>query len=108
MPIRTITGVAVTNLLDAANDYITTHISLYQDSNIAGGSFEWTGANNLLLQIVNTNNHQVTWGVLGAAVEALGNFMRLWPPGKEAALGYAVYFTITDGGTQVGVGTLGN
>ena len=44
---------------------------------------------------MNTGNHQLTWGVMGAAVEALTNFMVLY------GFGPAV-FLIYDGGNLVG------
>lgn len=92
--------------------YVTEHISHYHDSQIAGGIFEWNGPQSLRLQVVNANNHQTTWGVLGAAVQGLRDFMLTWPdePARitEANVdGYACYFTIVDGGNVVSLGTFG-
>lgn len=48
---------------------------------------------------MNDSNHQITWGVMGAAVEALTNFMVFY--------GFSpTYFTIMDGLNIVGRGLL--
>ena len=52
---------------------------------------------------VNANNHQQTWGVLGAAIAALASYMQ---EGVEAGPGSA-YFVIFDGENEVGVGMVG-
>lgn len=53
----------------------------------------------MLVSIMNANNHQVTWGVLQAAIEALGDYMEQH--------GYAsVTFQIYDGPNQVGEGSI--
>ena len=55
----------------------------------------------LAIHVWNANNHQVSWGVLGAALEALWDFM-----GSGGRWG-EVEFRILDGGVEVGVGVLG-
>lgn len=92
--------------------YITEHIALHQDSNIPNGSFEWHGFQNLAFQILNANNHQITWGVLGAAVTGLRDYFLSSPsaPGRLSEGnpdGYAVYFSVKDGQNVVGMGSLG-
>ena len=54
-------------------------------------------AESVDLVVWNANNHQTTWGVLGAAVEALRECMRVngWGVGR---------FGIWDGGIEVGGG----
>ena len=49
---------------------------------------------------MNSNNHQLTWGVLGAAVTALENHMSQYS--YEAPS-----FTIIDGMVEVGKGVIG-
>ena len=68
------------------------------------GLLIWMGgglvANGFGLLTWDSNNHQQTWGVLGAALEALEDYMR--------GAGYGqVLFTIVDGPNQVGEGMLG-
>ena len=58
------------------------------------------GENGQSLVTWDMNNHQHTYGVLGAAVSALMDFMR------ERGVGEAV-FSIFDGGNEVGAGLLG-
>ena len=58
------------------------------------------GERGLVLKVANSNNHQATWGVLGAALTALQDYMR-----SQDAWGTAE-FTIFDGKYEVGKGTL--
>lgn len=65
-----------------------------------------------MLQVVNADNHQTTWGVLGAAVSALRACMIASEsgsagPGSALRWGYAAYFSILDGDNVVGVGMIG-
>lgn len=112
MLIRQIPGQIVIGLLEDLMTDITEHLALHQDSNIPGGSFEWHGFQNLAFQILNANNHQVTWGVLGAAVTGLRDYFLSSPsaPGRLSEgnpVGYAVYFSVKDGENVVGMGSLG-
>lgn len=68
---------------------------------VEGGLFQWAGAERLMLRIVNANNHQLTWGVLGAAIDALGEYMNqaVTGPGES-------WFSIFDGRNEVGTGTI--
>lgn len=54
-----------------------------------------------MLRIINTNNHQLTWGVLGAAIDALRDYMSqaVTGPGES-------WFSIFDGQNEVGMGTI--
>ena len=56
--------------------------------------------NGIVLSIANANNHQTTWGVLGAAILAIGDFM------NQNHIFGAVTFNIFDGTTQVGQGSI--
>ena len=51
---------------------------------------------------MNANNHQQTWGVLGAALDAVGLFMRQNGGGAGTAI-----FSIFDGTNMVGTGSIG-
>ena len=57
-------------------------------------------ADGMDLNVWNANNHQTTWGLLGAAVAALRECM--WVNGWGVGT-----FGIWDGGTQVGAGEIG-
>lgn len=110
--IRKIPGLIVLSVLEDVMTYATEHIAHYQDSNIAGGSFEWNGPQDIVFQLVNANNHQTTWGVLGTVAVGLRNYFLSSPtwPGRlqEGNMnGYALYFSVTDGGNVVGVGSIG-
>ncbi|MCJ1303289.1 hypothetical protein MMC08_006097 [Hypocenomyce scalaris] len=100
--IRTITGPSIRNLLSEASTAITAHIAAQGDGVIAGGYWQLDGAQNLVLTAMNANNHQTTWGVLGAAVNALLG----WVDGGAGG-GAAAYFEIWDGVNEVGVGQMG-
>lgn len=74
-------------------------IRRYGDHAIAGGVFRWAGEEGLELRVHNANNHQTTYGVLGAAMSALVDYM-----GQN---GYAAgSFKIYDGTNYVGDGTI--
>lgn len=75
-------------------------IRQFGDQAIAGGTFLWLGENGYQLRVNNANNHQTTYGVLGAAVAALSDYMSQ----HGCATGT---FSIHDGLNQVGEGTIG-
>ena len=54
----------------------------------------------MVLRVANANNHQTTWGVLGAAMRALANFV-IEHGGFDTA-----DFVIYDGENQVAMGVL--
>lgn len=66
---------------------------------VAHGAFTFAGAQGLLFTAANANNHQLTYGVLAEAVEALTSYMR------GAGFGRAL-FTIFDGANAVGSGRI--
>ena len=76
------------------------------DGPLAKGTFEY-GIQNAQVQAANSNNHQMTWGVLGAALAALVDYFTYLqtnfdvPPGR-------VHFSIRDGENEVGQGLFDN
>ena len=54
-----------------------------------------------MLRMANTNNHQLTWGVLGAAIDALGEYMHQAVTGPGEG-----WFSVFDGQNEVGMGTI--
>ena len=64
------------------------------------GEIEFYADNGVEFHSWNTNNHQQTYGVLGAAVEALRDFM------SERGIVGASWW-VYDAGTEVGAGTIG-
>lgn len=68
-------GTAVQALLERAHSAIMLRIASIGDGLLSSGSFHISGSNNLVLSTRNANNHQQTWGVLGAAIGALQDFM---------------------------------
>lgn len=91
----------VLSLLDDAYSTILGHKAIWGDGVVAGGLFQWAGAETLMLRVRNTNNHQLTWGVLGAAIDALAEYMNqaVTGPGES-------WFSIFDGENEVGTGTI--
>lgn len=80
---------------------IRQHIYIMGDSLVQGGSFSFFGEDNMVLRIHDTNNHQTTYGVLGAAVMALWNFMTTQNQFR------AGNFQVYDGPNMVGQGFVG-
>lgn len=76
------------------------------DGPLVKGAFQY-GIKNAQVQAANSNNHQLTWGVLGAALAALtGYFTYLQtnvgvPPGR-------VHFSVMDGENEIGQGFFDN
>lgn len=68
-------------------------------SNNGAGVWQLT-RNGIVLSIANANNHQTTWGVLGAALLAIGDYM------NEHQWFGSVIFSIFDGSNQVGQGSI--
>lgn len=88
------------DLLELAMHTINFHLDIYGDGNLPGGSFDREShMTGLTLRAWNANNHQTTWGVLGAAVTAMLEGM-----GRDG-WGWGT-FGIYDGGTQVGSGII--
>lgn len=66
-----------------------------------GSIFNMHDPTGLVLNVANANNHQTTWGVLGAALSALKDFV------AESGGFTSATFEIFDGVNQVATGTLG-
>lgn len=66
---------------------------------MAGGGFKFT-VNRMVVDIWNTNNHQVTWGVLGSTLWGLRNSME-----SDGVWGNAD-FQVYDGNILVAKGIL--
>ncbi|KAA6412510.1 MAG: hypothetical protein FRX48_03501 [Lasallia pustulata] len=92
---------AILQFLNDAYNVLTSHIRAAGDGVIAAGRWDLE-VNGIGLSTVNTNNHQQTYGVLGAAVEGLSRFFY-----ENQERGAGVYFYIFDGGVEVGQGSLG-
>lgn len=87
-------------LLTSASGYVATRIHELGDGVIARGTFEMAGNGGVRLSTWNANNHQQTWATLGAAVDALRDYMRVNG-------GAGARFGIFDGQHLVGEGVLG-
>ena len=66
-----------------------------------GTIFNLEAAGEATLTVANANNHQTTWGVLGAACSALADFIS--QRGAFSSLTFQIY----DGANQVATGTAG-
>ena len=97
---QTIPGDAVYHMLvDAALDQLST-FEREGDGLVTNGAYDRAGSNNIALHIWNANNHQLTRGVLAAALDALADFVDTYWSG-------ALQFYIWDGGNEVAQGLLG-
>lgn len=68
-------GTAVQVLLETAHTAIMLRIDNIGDGPVSSGVFRMAGSDNIVLSTRNANNHQQTWGVLGAAIGALQDCM---------------------------------
>lgn len=91
-------------MLHGALQLITDTVHIFGDGNMevhdGGEIFRWLQG-GIALTVQNANNHQTTWGVLGAAIFAVGDCM------FANLAEWAVSFRIVDGGNLVGIGTIG-
>lgn len=123
-----VVGDAMHQLLTTGFNSIISHILDYGDGLLNGGYFSWTESNaaavaasggteaaagsssggdggvppmnELAVHIWNADNHQLTYGVLGAAISALSEYMQSYGWG-------AATFQIWDGPNEVGFGMIG-
>lgn len=93
-------GVAVRALLENAYSAITVRVDSIGDGPVSSGSFRIMGDEDIELYTRNANNHQQTWGVLGAAISALQDYM------NQNGYGQAAFY-IFDGGIEVATGRIG-
>lgn len=92
-----IPGAATATLIDETIASVLQHIRLAGDGVIPNGMSTWQGTGGAFMKTWNSNNHQTTWGVFGAALGALREFQ------SEHGWG-AASFTIFDGVNEVGKG----
>ena len=93
-------GNAVKSVLSSSFADVVRAVQHNGDGVIPGGMFYQLGANNVVLRTMNSNNHQLTYGVLGAAISALDIYMSQYYYGGAS-------FTINDGMIEVGKGVIG-
>lgn len=68
-------GTLTTGLLNSASDYVSEYLHDTRDQIVSGGRFERDATDTLSLHMWNTNNHQLTWGVMKPAFDALKGYM---------------------------------
>ena len=92
---------AVLDILNVAAGYVEEYIRQYGDIVIPGGGVEYKSIlTGISFSTSNSNNHQQTWGVLAAAIEALKDYM------TQNYFGKATFY-IFDGISEVGKGKVG-
>lgn len=100
--LRAVAGPAITDLLADAQRHARVRVIAYGDALLAGGRFAWMGAGGMEVKVQNSNNHQVTYGVLTAALEALNGYMQ-----SGRGLAGEADFVVFDGANEVGRGVVG-
>ena len=93
-------------VLRSAYSYIQDQIHEHGDGLVPGGMFDFPQpqvpfTRAFGVDSFNVNNHQQTWGVLGAAIDAIDEWMN-WSGGYGE-----VTFRIFDGENEVGAGRVG-
>lgn len=92
---------AVLNMLNAAAGYMEESIRIHGDNVIPGGGVEYNSlSTGISFSTKNSNNHQQTYGVLAAAINALKDYMSRNYYGMAS-------FHIYDGFNEVGLGKVG-
>ncbi|MCJ1297451.1 hypothetical protein MMC08_000237 [Hypocenomyce scalaris] len=97
-------GAGLAGLLEAVSMSITSQLQGPGDTVIPTGQFSYlvpqSAGVSTAMHVWNINNHQTTWGVLGAAIEALNDYFKCtqWA---------AATFYIWDGLNEVGMGVVG-
>ena len=96
----------VTDLLGGAEDEARKHLRANGDGVISGGTFTFQ-LSGLEVFIHDSNNHQVTWGVLDSSLRALKEYfdeLQL----KDGAYPGSVTFVVHDGKNEVATGAIGS
>lgn len=93
-------------LLGEAFTAILNHMQDHGDDLVHAGVFSFfgpavNGHAGCSLHVWNTDNHQITWGVLGAALRALWEYM--YANGKYGGASFEVF----DGFHEVALGVIG-
>lgn len=96
----TVIPVTVLPVLNDAYNSVYAHLHSIGDGELPGGRFVFAD-HMMVLNVWNSNNHQITWGVLGAALWGLRDFM------EEMNVWGSTVFQVFDGLTWVGSGMLG-
>lgn len=92
-------GNTISRILEDSYSMVLGRLDSVGDTVISHGLFNWEYQGHSL-RVWHANNHQTTWGVLGAAIEAIDDFMFQY--------GFAgATFYIYDGGNEVGEGIIG-
>lgn len=87
-------------ILRGAYESLTSHVWHNGDSVMATGSFDWPVGGQVVLRIMNANNHQITWVVMASAIYALADWMH-----TQNIFGGGT-FEIYDGPNQVAAGRI--
>lgn len=87
-------------VLNDAYNSVYAHIQSTGDGLLPGGTFNFAD-HLMVLRIWNSNNHQITWGVLGNALWGLRHYM------QEKDLWGSAVFQVWDGSNWVGSGMVG-
>lgn len=94
-------------MLNAAMNRVINHLALYGNGLIPSGVFIQPDQVGFFeLYLANSNNHQQTWGVVGAALSALSNFMVDNDSFSTSNFKAGVTFTVFDGANEVGQGSV--
>ena len=87
-------------LLNTAYNSVMDMLQARGDGVLESGGAFWRTNNGLVMMAHNSNSHQTSWGVMGAAIQALRDYM------SRNGWGAAT-FHIFDGANEVGAGAIG-
>lgn len=96
---------SITNLLGGAEDEARQRLRANGDGVISGGTFTFQ-LSGMEVFIHDSNNHQVTWGVLDATLRALTEYFEELQLKDDAWPG-SVTFVVHDGKNEVATGAMG-
>lgn len=96
---RLVAGESIPATISIAHNVIATRIRSLGDGPIDNGRYSMVGLGGVGVNACNADNHQLTWGVLGAALTAVLDYMSNFGNG-------AITFNIFDGAHMVGQGTV--
>ena len=97
-----IAGDAVPYMLTDAYNTVVRQIADVGDGLIRAGFWQFADF-GVRIVFQNTNNHQLTWGVIGAAMSALLDYTYYM---KRTDVPAAITFRVFDGPNQVGFGSV--
>lgn len=97
-----VAGDAVPHMLTDAYNTVVRQIADVGDGLIPKGIWSYTGF-GVRIVFQNANNHQQTWGVIGAAMSALLDYTYYM---KRIETPAAITFGVYDGPHQVGFGSI--